>query len=118
MTPRSHHFWFSLRGDPRFIPSFTTEHQDKPQLVVSLVRGPKPGFIPCTSQSCAPGMPLLAMAVFYSVQSFKYTAPYVPPGSWANWAMRVALITGPGGGDRKQHSSWGEERFFVSIHKL
>ncbi|CAJ1461090.1 unnamed protein product [Effrenium voratum] len=39
-------------------------------------------------------MPLLAMAVFYSVQSFKYTAPYVPPGSWANWAMRVALITG------------------------
>lgn len=37
-------------------------------------------------------MPLLAMAVFYSIESFE--SNYVVPGSWSNWMMRISIITG------------------------
>ncbi|CAK9004868.1 unnamed protein product [Durusdinium trenchii] len=36
-------------------------------------------------------MPLLAMAVFYSIES---SFAHAVPGSWANWAMRIGLLTG------------------------
>lgn len=38
-------------------------------------------------------MPIIMMAVFYSVQESKALAPYVKPGSWANWVMRATLVT-------------------------
>jgi len=37
------------------------------------------------------GFPLNLIAVFYSLQTFKYTRDYVPAGSVANKAMRLAL---------------------------
>lgn len=37
-------------------------------------------------------MPLLAMAVFYSIESFD--SNYVVPGSWSNWIMRTGIIAG------------------------
>ena len=40
------------------------------------------------------GMPIIMMAVFYSVQDSKAFAPRVKPGSWANWVMRTTLVTG------------------------
>mmetsp|Transcript_50237 Transcript_50237/g.117235 ORF Transcript_50237/g.117235 Transcript_50237/m.117235 type:complete len:469 (+) Transcript_50237:13-1419(+) len=38
-------------------------------------------------------MPLNAMSIFYSIQDFKHFASYVKPGTWANWAMRVVVVT-------------------------
>ncbi|CAE7753801.1 AVT1C [Symbiodinium sp. CCMP2592] len=38
-------------------------------------------------------MPIIMMAVFYSVQESKALAPHVKPGSWANWVMRATLVT-------------------------
>ena len=49
---------------------------------------------PLRTPSHTPGMPILMMAVFYSIQDFKAFAPHVKPGSWANWLMRMALVTG------------------------
>eukprot|EP00438_Fugacium_kawagutii_P019826 Skav227921 [mRNA] locus=scaffold146:173219:176213:+ [translate_table: standard] len=39
-------------------------------------------------------MPLLAMAVFYSIESFEALRSYVVPGSWTNWMMRISIIAG------------------------
>lgn len=39
-------------------------------------------------------MPLLSMAVFYSIESFEALQNYVAPGSWSNWIMRIIIITG------------------------
>eukprot|EP00434_Breviolum_minutum_P001520 symbB.v1.2.001339.t1/scaffold73.1/size366217/3 len=39
-------------------------------------------------------MPLLAMTVFYSIESAGSKWHYVQPGTWSNWIMRISIIAG------------------------